>query len=352
MIYFYHILLNMLTRLAKQRTISSAYHILRGKKSSQTLQDIHLFQLQPLYGIYPDLKKSTYDNWIDQLISQQFLLNTDDTFSLDLEKVGEIRDISKSFNGLIYNNFDKEFLKALKLLAQTLSNISYGQFRFIPLIDDMNIQWKVKKIIRENESKQDWLINQFYQELFKCLDEVDEIQAEIFVMQLSGVNRIGYSRKQLAELYQVNKEDIQLTTMNITHSLITMINNNPNQFPLLHSLIPAHKFHSITVSAAKTLELIQQGYSLEKIEQVRQLKLSTIQDHVVEIANQVIEFDIQQFVSESIEKEIKECLARTSTRRLKQIKDELHPSISYFQIRLVLAKLNQNEASEIINEPY
>ncbi len=38
-----------LQKINGERTIYSIYHLLKGKKSSQTIQDTHLFHLQPLF---------------------------------------------------------------------------------------------------------------------------------------------------------------------------------------------------------------------------------------------------------------------------------------------------------------
>ena len=43
------IILFCLQKINGERTIYSIYHLLKGKKSSQTIQDTHLFHLQSLF---------------------------------------------------------------------------------------------------------------------------------------------------------------------------------------------------------------------------------------------------------------------------------------------------------------
>ena len=47
-----------LHKINGERTIYSIYHLLKGKKSSQTIQDTHLFHLQPFYQTYTNLSRN------------------------------------------------------------------------------------------------------------------------------------------------------------------------------------------------------------------------------------------------------------------------------------------------------
>jgi uncharacterized protein YpbB len=56
-----NILLYCLKQLNGERTIYSIYHLLNGKKSSQTLQDAHLFSLKRYFGILESLTRESFD---------------------------------------------------------------------------------------------------------------------------------------------------------------------------------------------------------------------------------------------------------------------------------------------------
>ena len=49
---FHQILLQIFQKLNKERTISAAYHVLRGKRSGQTIQDIGLFNCINILAYY------------------------------------------------------------------------------------------------------------------------------------------------------------------------------------------------------------------------------------------------------------------------------------------------------------
>ena len=58
-----------LQKINGERTIYSIYHLLKGKKSSQTIQDTHLFHLQPLFQTYTNLSR----NELEKISCQIFI---------------------------------------------------------------------------------------------------------------------------------------------------------------------------------------------------------------------------------------------------------------------------------------
>ncbi|HLQ97926.1 MAG TPA: hypothetical protein VK135_04495, partial [Candidatus Dormibacteraeota bacterium] len=53
--------------------MNSIYHLLTGKRSIQTVQDVHLYQLDRFFGIFKKLNKPTFDQMVDELMEQQLL---------------------------------------------------------------------------------------------------------------------------------------------------------------------------------------------------------------------------------------------------------------------------------------
>ncbi|WP_407697167.1 helix-turn-helix domain-containing protein [Schinkia azotoformans] len=72
---------------------------------------------------------------------------------------------------------------------------------------------------------------------------------------------------------------------------------------------------------------------------IRNLKESTIEDHIVEIASELKSFNIEPFVSNDLQGKIIESFQTLRTKRLKPIRSSLNDTVSYFQIRLVLGRM-------------
>ncbi|WBX79241.1 RQC domain-containing protein [Virgibacillus salarius] len=67
------IILTSTSYLNKERSISAIFHIITGKKSIQTVQDIHMYQLKSFYGVYPSLDKAVFQKQIRYLIKEDCL---------------------------------------------------------------------------------------------------------------------------------------------------------------------------------------------------------------------------------------------------------------------------------------
>ena len=96
---FNQILLHILLILKNERTVSSAYHLLRGKRSGQTIQDVGMFKLHCYFGILPKLKRTTFDEAVEALQTAE-VIQVDDvgfyTMKDELE-LGDIPYLSASF---------------------------------------------------------------------------------------------------------------------------------------------------------------------------------------------------------------------------------------------------------------
>lgn len=69
------------------------------------------------------------------------------------------------------------------------------------------------------------------------------------------------------------------------------------------------------------------------------MKVATIEDHFVEIALREKDFSIEMFMEkEKIDKVIK-VIEALQTRKLRVLKQAIGEDISYFEVRLVLARM-------------
>ena len=93
----------------------------------------------------------------------------------------------------------------------------------------------------------------------------------------------------------------------------------------------------LTGSAYQTAQLYYEGCSIEQICMLRNLKKSTIEDHLVELAMNEPSFDITPFVTCEDQQLVHTAVEDYATRKLKVLHEVL-PHLTYFQIRLALAK--------------
>jgi uncharacterized protein YpbB len=75
------------------------------------------------------------------------------------------------------------------------------------------------------------------------------------------------------------------------------------------------------------------------------LKVATIEDHFVEIALREKEFSIEMFMEKEKMEKVTKVIEALQTRKLRVLKQAVGEEISYFEVRLVLARMEGiNEA--------
>ncbi|WP_042223563.1 helix-turn-helix domain-containing protein [Oceanobacillus manasiensis] len=336
-------------RLSDERTDSAIYHILTGKRSVQTVQDIHLYQLTTYYNIHKKLDREVYNRILNELNEEGFLIRDQAYSTLQLTTKGKMWLHDKKdqypihyFNGLKFKDTADMFLDRLTLVIQTFSNVGMKRFSFIPVVDNHLAESWVKEQYNLNKARIPSYLRDLHSELFHLLLELKEKEATIFVDRLSGHQYYGMSWEQLANSYDMIMEDVQLLLTGISHQMCSKIMDKEVTFPLLYNMImEGSKKRLLTDSAFKTFQLLEKQYSIENIALVRNLRVNTIQDHLVEIALYQEDFPIQNYVPAATQKDILMAIQKATSNKLKEIKALTEKETTYFQIRLFMAGYEQ-----------
>lgn len=341
---FNYIIITCCSKFRGDRSISAIYHLLKGKRSIQTVQDSHIYDLKHFYGVYQTLHKQDFDEQILNLVKNNWLKPMEDNKALPTDKGHNWinqhgKNVSANyFNGMEYYRKVPVFWERLLLTIQTMTNSRNNHFTFIPVSDNPVITGWVKKQYHQWSSHETAFLNQLYSELSQLLHLFWEKEANIFVDTLTGYNHYGMSTFQLAEHYDLGQIDIPLIKTAIFHRMLAIINQNSKTYPLFAQFLQdLPEETKLTKSANKTRELLDRQYSAEDIASIRRLKLNTIYDHMVEMALYDVLFPLEQYVTLDEQAEIRTAINKTTSYKLKDIKQEVNETISYFQIRLVLA---------------
>ncbi|MBM7661204.1 uncharacterized protein YpbB [Bacillus mesophilus] len=332
-----------LEKINGERTVYSIYHLYKGKRSSQTIQDAKLFQLEPLFGLLPDLTREGMERSVQQLIEKGMVSSVGEgAYTVNNTGRNQLSSFSipKSLNGWAYSSITAVFWERLSLTIQCLSYLIHHETRFIPISRDQNTMQWVKSFLKNQPGLREVVAKDLHDELFSVLSNLDELQSTIFVYKLTSLRRIGYTNTQIAELLETDSLKVSISFQATVHYLLDRLEQYPDQYPLLSRLaMVSNKPTTLTQSTSRTMELLQQGRTIEEIAAMRQLKKNTIEDHIVEIALTNPSFDISTFINPKDISIISECIKNSGTNQLKLIRKQLPIEASYFEIRLVLAKL-------------
>lgn len=340
---FGYILLESLYKLNLERSPAAIYHIITGKRSGQTIQDIHIFRLKNYFGIYKPLLKADFDVLVNTLVKEGKAAWTGNNLFPTEKGLIDLRqeDIKKEvmqFSGLDYDRITDVFFDRLTLFIQLSSNLLSGEKKFLPVTEKKEIlDWGRGFYHLKKENMKEWF-NQLYDELFTFLDSLNELQASIFVDRLSGFNQYGLSKEQIKVKHHLSIHETNIVMVLIIHKLINFIYSHKKENLFLEEFLAGSSYQSLsTETAEKTYALLNKGYTASEISKIRNLKINTIYDHIIEIAYRYKDFDYHPYISEADFIKITNTANQLESKKLKVLHDTLNEKYTYFQIRLVLA---------------
>ncbi|AXH98843.1 hypothetical protein DV702_03340 [Sporosarcina sp. PTS2304] len=334
---FESILLSMFQRITGERSAQGVYYILRGKRSGQTLQDIEYYQLKSFYSLLPNLSMTNFQQAIDRLATEGFIYFKDQIVYITKKGKESAERNDWRFNGWEYRGKEREFGKRLALVVQTLSHVRVGEKMFMPIQKELPVQQFVKEFLRRELRPMSELSSMLGSELERAMDQtgLTEVQCTIFTCRLTGYGFTAFTWEQLAEQLKVPNTSIQLMYLESLHIVLDFINDR-SEFPLLNHLATGCRVDTyLTHSAERTRKLFEHGYTIEQISSLRQLKVSTIEDHFVEMAANMKFFPFETFVSQEQIDEVWRQIEQLQTKRLRRLKEQCD-ELTYFQLRLII----------------
>ncbi|MGO3733088.1 MAG: helix-turn-helix domain-containing protein [Vagococcus sp.] len=260
---------------------TTLYHVLKGKRTASTLTYAYFYDVLSLFSIYPDLKKETYDSVLSSLIQSDFLTVTAQEqvilTDLGLAKLAAMPDFPYLENGLFYRN-DGLFWEMVLFTTQVLSEKRHKNVRYTPLETNPYRQRQFKQWLTEQSSTVD---RDFYEEWCALMLHLSEESRYYLVGQLSGHNWVGQTLSQISHHDQENQGIGYLKFKNALHYMMALIEIKPETYPIFYSLIfltRADKIDTVDLTAS----MYRKGMNIEQIAKNRQLKESTIADHLIE----------------------------------------------------------------------
>lgn len=331
--------LQIISKMDGERTKNAAYHLLRGKRSGQTIQDVQYYHLYPYFSLFPQLPLEAFQLTMNQL-EEDGCINYKERFVQVTERGYEFlkQEQPMRFDGWNYRGGDRVFFRRLALCVQTLSHIRQKQMDFLPIEQDREIQIHIKRFMHSRRENVNELPKRLAFELQHVFQEakLSTLQNQLITYRFSGAQISGWTWRQLSVVSKKEPLDLQLHMLEAIHCILATIEAN-NQYPLLTDLATGVKVTThLTASCSVTKQMFERGMSLESIAAARQLKISTIEDHLIELAINDSTFPIEQFVTRAQIEEVRKLSKQLRTKKLRVLKSHF-PTCSYFHIRLILA---------------
>ncbi|MBB4823794.1 uncharacterized protein YpbB [Sporosarcina luteola] len=336
------VVLFMLSKMNGERSRNACLHIIRGKRSGQTLQDVQYFDLKRFFCILPKLESAIYEEQIDWLIGNRYITEVESRLYVTDDGYKRAKALPPyHFNGWEYRGNETVFFGRLALAIQTLSYFKDGVTSFMPIQTERDIQVFVKGILRNLPIEDSQFSKQVGCELKLALNqsEMSDMQKQIMASRLTGHGITGRTWEQLATDMGRTSLFVYLEFIEGLHRLLDVV-HQVSTYHFMRKVAEGIQTSTyLTESALQTRQLYASGLSAEEISAVRGLKQSTIDDHFVEMAINDEAFPLHHFVTLEQADSVVSKVNELGTRRLRVLKSEFE-EMSYFQLRLILgAKL-------------
>jgi ATP-dependent DNA helicase RecQ len=189
------------------------------------------------------------------------------------------------------------------------------------LLDELK---HLRRSIAEREKVPPYIV--FADSVLKEMSELLPVDSSE-MLNVKGVGEVKLKRYG-EEFIEVIKKYINEN--NLGAKLQKPAEENPkNESKKENSEIPSH---------VVTLEMYNAGKTLEEIAAARELKITTVQDHIMRCADENREVDLDSFIPEGHEELILNAIKSAGTNRLRPIKDILPEQVDYISIKAVLFK--------------
>lgn len=281
------------------RRMAAVYYILIGKRTTSNLFAALDYDLLKYWHLYPNLKHSDYQEIMNSMVKQKLLDITD--HEVQLSELGEQKQAEEQkasyqlqyYNGPWMQELFK-FEERLILAIQLISEFEHHEKRYIPVSSNTNTQWFVKEWFTRHKTEMHFL-ERFKQELFSLLEDSPAELANIWTSKLVGYQTNGLSTIQITDETGLSPDDVKFMSIDLVAYIFGQIIKQPDRYSVIAQLVEFSRL-PISQTSFVTYQQVKNTADLKRVSQERNLKISTIHDHLIEAAILLPNFDFDYFL--------------------------------------------------------
>lgn len=343
----------ILSLFNKDSPLSSAQliHIFHGRRTPSMLFKVEREKLYTPFGLFKTLTKDKLDQYLNELIKLKWLdINENNGYilsnngSLALEKYFSDKDYPAKIVSLENATIRTPFFYQFQLVSQIFSEAIYSNKQYNPTIKDPIHQTTVKEWLATLDESLHNLSKCWSNELSLVLENLTEEEALILVWKLTGHELVGKTNRQLAESLSLDTVELYILLNQAIEQLIDLIEKS--EYTLLKSFLHQTKknyYYGLSRSTYLTASYIRKGNNLADIALKRNLKLSTIQEHILEIALVKQSFNFRPFIPEKIYIQLHQSFETNPYFSFQKAKQE-NSDMQFMWYRLVEIERIRNES--------
>lgn len=276
--------LGQLLSAKQDRRIRVIENLLRGKKTVSTLYWGQRYHLLPLLNLDKQLDRGGLDNAVQELQRRHWLTVDTEQKTLRLTDQGAqaLAETPTYQPQTVDNWVNLDIMAArqrLLLAVQVASQYAHSTARYYPLATDQETRQHVRQWF--HSAKGPALAPALAQALVASLAQLPASTADIMTDQFTGFGQPGLTLEQLALAHQTTLWQVRLRQFDG----VTQIARDARhpEHPLHDLLAPLWRI-PVSSSAQATLAAVSAGGDLQQVANRRQIKLSTVREHLLEAA--------------------------------------------------------------------
>lgn len=302
--YFSYYLMTFF-QVDKEVRISQILHTLRGKKTPSMYYLTEINQWHHGFSIAKRMEEKDIKIIVQAAYQEKWLRKKEKGFQLTplgKEIVDEYFE-SHYYPEFVhsFNNIDvyDAFWERLQLFSQVFSEYSYHNMNYTAVIKEPKHQEKIRMLFQASQGNKTEVLKKWTKEQYFIFENLTEEKANLLVNSLTGHQRIGKTRSQLAAEFAMKKDEFNFYLRDSLAEVIQLIHHYPNKLVITRQLLKATQedyYFSMSESTYRTFKMLEKGKKISEIARLRRIKENTVKEHLLEIAFVLDEFPIKAFV--------------------------------------------------------
>jgi ATP-dependent DNA helicase RecQ len=271
------------------------------------------------------------------------------------KKVTEMGFAKLTTYGIMKEKGSKEVSDFIEfLISQELIAIEQGQFPTIyvsPKGKDVLLgkeQVHRRETVKVREISKDDPLFETLREVRRSIAETEKVPPFVIFSDAALKDmcaRLPRTNEEFLNVSGVGELKLKKYGLNFIQAIRSFCEAHPDrqseQIPVAAPKKTAKK--SIGDSHLETFQLHQQNLSIEQIAEERELALSTVENHLIQCAQQGMSVDFTRLIPTEYLQLLEKVVEEVGRDRLKPIKDQLPEEVSYFMIKGYLYFLSKNK---------
>ncbi|KZK64039.1 hypothetical protein A4W98_09340, partial [Staphylococcus epidermidis] len=235
-----------------------------------------------------------------------------------------------------YDSLTQTF-SCIQLLSQTLSHTRKESNTFMPSVQNTYIQQMVKQLYHQViESNQ---VSNTIDEIYLLFENLNNKYNHTFLhYYLQGYEESMYTRQQISLIESIPQSELFEREMNELIDILNQLKDS-TKYPILSQAII---LSPLLTNTYLSYQKLKSGLNLKEIAQLQNVKLNTIEDHILEMYIKGYLIDYTLFINKKDILEFINYYQKHRGERLKFYKEHF-TDWTYFQIKLVIVGIERGD---------